>query len=92
MYKVYKNLDGHGIDIEQQNRDVIERDKGCVICGVSKNLDVHEIIPRSAFGSKRMHLCFTMENRVTLCREHHAQAHTKEFRAKLISIMEKKSG
>lgn len=77
---VYRNVE---IDIRKQNSEIIERDKGCVICGAQKHLDVHEIIPRSAFGSKTMHLCFVPENRVTLCRFHHEQAHTREVRKQL---------
>lgn len=82
----YRNVE---IDIEQQNIEIMERDNGCVICGSRRNLDVHEIEPRSKFGSKRMHLCFVPENRVTLCREHHTLAHTKAMREQLKQYIEK---
>ena len=81
--KVYRNVTE---DMQQLNREIIERDGRCVLCNSRRNLDVHEIIPRSAFGSKRMSLCLMPFNRVTICRQCHEKAHSRQIREKLIEI------
>lgn len=83
---VYANLSIE--EREQLNREILERDKKCVLCKSRHNLDVHEIIPRSAFGSKTMHICFSPKNRVALCRQCHSTAHTKEVREKLLQYID----
>lgn len=76
-------------EIQQSNREILGRDKKCVLCGSRRNLDVHEINPRSAFGSKTIHLAFEPKNRVALCRTCHSTAHTKAIRLKLLEYIEK---
>lgn len=71
---------------------VYERDRFCCfICGKS-GVQVHEIVPRSAFGRSTMDICFSLENRVCLCPEHHGEAHTVAMRRKLIDLMSKRYG
>ena len=81
---VYRNVTE---DLQQQNRDILERDGKCVLCMSRSNLEVHEIEPRSAFGSKTMHLCLSPQNRVTLCRTCHATAHTRLIRNQLKRVI-----
>lgn len=81
---VYRNV---AEDMLQQNRDILERDGKCVLCMSRSNLEVHEIEPRSAFGSKTMHLCLSPRNRVTLCRTCHTTAHTRLIRNRLKQII-----
>lgn len=81
VYKNIKNID---------NSLIIERDKECVLCGAKYNLQVHEIKPRSMFGSKTIHLCFIPENRITLCAQCHSIAHTRRIRQQLNEIQKRK--
>ena len=79
------------LDMETRH-EVYERDRFCcVICGKS-GVQVHEIVPRSAFGRSTMHTCFSVENRVCLCPEHHAEAHTIAMRRKLLRLMSSRFG
>lgn len=81
--KVYKNID----DPNVTKLEILDRDRKCMLCGATHNLEVHEIVPRSAFGSRTMYKCFSPENRITLCYVCHSTAHTREVKAKLKLIM-----
>lgn len=71
-------------------QDTADRDKSrCVICHAPAH-DVHEIIPRSAFGYDKSELLFNIKNRVCLCRDHHSLAHNFEMRCKLLNMLKKK--
>lgn len=73
-------------------KEVIKRDRGaCLVCKKAGN-DVHEVLPRSAFGRSRMDLCFSMDNSVLLCRECHSNAHTRAQRSVLLGLLEKAYG
>jgi len=54
----------------------------CQVCQ-SVAIDVHHLIPRSKFGSKRKHEQDSIENLIALCRTCHEKAHagilTKEY-------------
>lgn len=53
---------------------VIRRDGGrCLSCGNGAH-DVHEIVSRSAFGTKELEVCFNVKNRCCLCRNCHNEA------------------
>jgi len=73
--------------------NVIRRDRGkCVICG-EKACDVHEIISRSHFGTRTMHICLSMKNRVCLCRGCHEKAQGQaEWMTKLLQRLKDKYG
>lgn len=72
--------------------DVLTRDNySCFLCGKS-GVQVHEIIPKSAFGKSQLDKCFEPKNRVCLCPEHHGPAHTKDARTLLISLMSRRFG
>ena len=76
----------------QTRGKIYERDKfNCVVCG-KNGVQVHEIIPRSAFGKSTMHQCYEEKNRVCLCPSCHSEAHTIEYRSKLLSLMKEKYG
>lgn len=45
---------------------VIQRDKGCVICGSTERMNVHHIIPREVEK-----YFFDVNNLITLCIKHH---------------------
>lgn len=67
--------------------EVWERDKGrCVLCHKPAH-DVHEIVPRSAFGYDKSELLFSVKNRVCLCRDCHNLAHSYDQRRELILTM-----
>ena len=58
---------------DTNRQDVIFRDNGrCVICRARFH-DIHEILSRSSWAStdRDMALCFSLKNRVCLCRKHH---------------------
>lgn len=61
------------------------------MCG-KKGVQIHEIVPRSFFGRDTMWQCFLPKNRISLCPECHAIAHTKEERKKAIAVMSEKYG
>jgi SAM-dependent methyltransferase len=68
------------------------RDKfTCFVTG-KKGIQVHEIVPRSAFGKRTMHLCFEERNLVCLCPEEHEKAHTVAYRKMLIKMMQERHG
>jgi 5-methylcytosine-specific restriction endonuclease McrA len=46
----------------------------CEVCG-AKAIDIHHVVPRSKFGSKRKHEQDAVKNLVALCRPCHDQAH-----------------
>jgi len=46
----------------------------CEVCR-AKAVDIHHIIPRSKFGSKRKHEQDAIENLIALCRLCHEKAH-----------------
>lgn len=63
---------------------VLQRDRFCCrVCGDSP-VDVHEIVPRSAFGSANKERCFVVKNRVCLCRLHHQEAHNYDKRVAML--------
>jgi hypothetical protein len=66
---------GYGENWSSVREDVLNRDNHkCVICGKEQNdnlIDVHHIIPRSEFDI--LENSNTMNNLVTLCREHHSR-------------------
>lgn len=71
-------------------QEVIDRDRSkCVICYAPAH-DVHEIIPRSAFGYDKSELLFEPKNRVCLCRNHHSLAHNYDMRCKLLKMLKDK--
>lgn len=49
---------------------VLKRDKSCVMCGSTQNLDVHHRINRGAGGAAPA-ISFGMSNLITLCRKDH---------------------
>lgn len=83
--KIHRNI----IDNKQE---ILDRDKECVLCKVKSNLQIHEIKPRSAFGSKTIQMCFEPSNRVTLCVNCHMSAHTKSVRNLIKATMEIRYG
>lgn len=50
---------------------VLDRDRACVICGETRNLDAHHLIP----VSKQPTLQFKLSNGITLCRRCHKLVH-----------------
>jgi len=71
---------------------VLRRDKNsCVLCGVH-DVHVHEIIPRSKFGQRRKHICFSEKNMVTLCVKHHEVAHNRKMRTELLGLLSDRYG
>ena len=58
----------------------------CIRCG-RKADDVHEIIPRSAFGKHNRDILFQIKNRCCLCRKCHEQAATDQRRGELLNIL-----
>jgi hypothetical protein len=81
-YKQLKNL------LDSETRGIVlKRDNfQCVLCE-KVGVQVHEIIPRSAFGKRSMQMCYEERNRVCLCPECHAYAHTTEMRKRLFAVM-----
>lgn len=74
--------------LDLETRDIVlARDRySCVVCGIPSR-EVHEIVPRSRFGSRRMHECFKVGNRITLCRSHHEEAHTQTKRKQMLEML-----
>ena len=69
---------------------VIDRDEGlCVLCGKVAN-DVHEILPKSHWGTKFLHRCYQLKNRVCLCRECHANSHTRAKRTEILRLLQER--
>jgi 5-methylcytosine-specific restriction endonuclease McrA len=54
------------------------------------SVDIHHIIPRSKFGSKRKHEQDSIENLIALCRPCHEKAHagvfSKEYLTEIVLI------
>ncbi len=71
---------------------VIERDDHlCIYCGrLGKN--VHEIIPRSAFGKHGRQVCFEVKNRCVVCVKCHALCHNWEWRQLALLILQQRHG
>jgi len=62
----------------------------CEVCGGASN-DIHHIVFRSKFGSKRKDEQDAPENLIALCREHHNQAHDNILTAEYLkSIVAKR--
>ena len=56
--------------------EVLNRDEwACTHCGTSKNLQVHHIIPRSHYGTKRRAERDSLSNLRTLCAACHEETH-----------------
>lgn len=56
----------------------LQEDCECEVCG-SPAQDIHHIIPRSKFGSKRKDEQDDPKNLIALCRLHHDASHAEEF-------------
>lgn len=68
---------------------VVMRDNGkCVKCG-KPYADVHEILSRSMWATtdSDMALCFSVKNRVCLCREHHAYYQGNPYRIRDLLLL-----
>jgi len=63
----------------------------CVRCG-KKADDVHEILPRSFFGSRNREELFAIENRCCICRDCHNAVHNDVGRGELLLILQNKYG
>ena len=50
----------------------------CEVCGVT-SVDIHHIIPRSKFGSKRKEEQDNIRNLIALCRDCHNLAHDNKI-------------
>lgn len=79
------------LDDETRVTVLTRDDFKCILCD-RKGVQVHEIIPRSAFGKKTMHKCYETKNRVCLCPDCHEKAHTVATRKQLLSLMATKFG
>jgi hypothetical protein len=68
--------------------EVVERDGGrCVVCG-KRQVEVHEIVPRSALpGEANENLLFSLRNRCVLCRNCHGNVHTVWGRVMLLGLL-----
>jgi 5-methylcytosine-specific restriction endonuclease McrA len=62
---------------------VLERDRVCVICGATENLQVHHVIPARASGPT------TAANLIVLCHDHHLETETE---AEAEAAAEKREG
>lgn len=92
--RVYKKTDSYqemAKLLDRMTRQLVyERDRfSCFLCG-KNGVQVHEIVPKSAFGLSTMHICYSEKNRVCLCPEHHGPAHTIVMRRRLIELMQKR--
>lgn len=58
----------------ETKRDVLARDRMCVICLRTDCLDVHHRIPRGSGGTSRPEIAYGWANLITLCRGHHSYA------------------
>jgi hypothetical protein len=63
----------------------------CFNCGKPAD-DVHEILPRSFFGSNKQEEAFAMSNRCCLCRRCHEALHNDRGRAILLNKMQERYG
>lgn len=84
-YSQLKNL----LDSRTRGIVLLRDNFSCVLCG-KKGVQVHEILPRSAFGKRTMHKCYMEKNRASLCPSCHEVAHTKQERSRLIKVMQVK--
>jgi SAM-dependent methyltransferase len=79
--------------LDESTRNLVKlRDKFCCVITGKEGIQVHEIIPRSAFGKRTMYQCFEERNRVCLSPEEHAKAHTVEYRKMLVNLMQERYG
>lgn len=51
---------------------------GCEVCNVT-SVDIHHVIPRSKFGSKRKEEQDNIRNLIALCRDCHNLAHDNKI-------------
>jgi len=51
----------------------------CEVCNSKQAVDIHHVIPRSKFGSKRKDEQDKIENLIALCRSYHDKAHSGEL-------------
>ena len=63
----------------------------CMKCN-REGVQIHEIVPRSSFGRKSLHICFHPKNRCCLCPPCHERAHTNKRRRELLKIMHQRHG
>ena len=69
---------------EEVRRSVLEREGyRCFLCK-KRGVQIHEIIPRSAGRRK---FIYSEKNRVCLCPECHAKAHTRTERTKTLKML-----
>ncbi len=64
----------------------------CEVCK-TQAVDIHHVIPRSKFGSKRKAIQDQANNLIALCRKHHDEAHgslSKIWQQLFIKIIEKR--
>jgi hypothetical protein len=66
------------LDTDLSRSKIVQRDKGkCFKCDKEtvdcdkEAVDIHEIVSRSHWGTRRLHICFDEKNRVCLCRKCH---------------------
>ena len=79
-------------DYEATKLLVAVRDAGlCVRCGQSAD-DIAHIVPRSAFGSKTVHLKHHEKNLCCLCRPCHKATETFNGRVELLNILQELHG
>ncbi|MEM5878756.1 MAG: HNH endonuclease signature motif containing protein [Candidatus Aenigmatarchaeota archaeon] len=73
-------------------KKVQERDGNrCFLCK-KRPIHVHEIVPRSRFGTKQYETLFSVKNRVCLCPACHMEAHNYTKRIELLALLEEKYG
>jgi len=71
---------------------VAARDQGrCVLCG-SPDVECHECIPRSAFGSKTKDACYQERNMICICQECHGKVHNPAGRRMLFGRLAERYG
>ena len=66
-------------ELDNQTRvAVLRRDNGkCALCKQKSNT-IHEVVSKSHFGTKTLHICMQVKNRIVLCRDCHDLAQGKE--------------
>jgi hypothetical protein len=90
--KANRKSDEYAILDEETRYEIHVRDKFlCVLCG-KRGVQIHEIVPRSFFGSSTMWQCFQPKNRISLCPACHSEAHTREERKRAMMVMSIKYG
>lgn len=60
----------------------------CQVCNAPAH-DIHHIVPRSKFGSKRKHEQDHISNLIALCRSCHDKAHSNELTREMLEEFNK---